>query len=78
MDVPDFDRWGEYLKDEWDQLSPQEKALCLSYVRNLGLKKEVNNRIISEVNKIHEKHVDFHLGFMPITKDLSGYLPEVN
>jgi hypothetical protein len=53
------------LEEEWDLLTPGEKSLCVTYRRLLRANKKASQTLIIEINLIHEKYPDFHLGCMP-------------
>lgn len=52
----------ELLKEEWEKLDSFEKSVMKNYVRMLKNEIKPKNSIILEVNKIHEKFPDFHIG----------------
>lgn len=56
---------SEYFKRQWDQLSPAEKAMCVSYRKILLTNGKVNGPIVDAVSAIHAKYPDFHLLCMP-------------
>jgi len=78
VDRPDSDRWAEYFKDEWEWLTPKEKATCLSYRNQLGQKETPSLALIEKMNAIHEKNPDFHVVHIPsvpvaMIQDFSAY-----
>jgi hypothetical protein len=81
MNETDYKSPLRLIENEWDELSSSEKALCLSYKRLLERGVKINPALICEINEIHERHPDFHMGCIPcqialMTDDVSGYLPE--
>ena len=55
----------EQLKIEWEKLNSSEKAIVKNYVRMIKKEIKPSNSIIHEVNNIHKKHPDFHVGCVP-------------
>lgn len=60
----------EYFEGEWDKLTPEDKAMCLNYKRQIDLGMEMNPYMLMVINDIHERYPDFHMGHIP--KNLSG------
>lgn len=51
----------ELLKEEWNNLSSMEKSLVKAYIRQIN-NDNVSFKMVLEINKIHEKYPDFHIG----------------
>lgn len=56
---------GSMNEKEWDRLTPGEKALCVSYKRLLMTDRKVSRSIMHNINKIHLKYPEFHMGCVP-------------
>jgi hypothetical protein len=54
-----------FLKEEWEKLNSFEKSVMKNYLRMLKNEIKPSNSIILEVNKIHERFPDFHIGCVP-------------
>lgn len=79
--ISDFYRWKEYSENEWEWLTPTEKAACLSYQKQLADEKVPSLILIKNMNLIHNKNKDFHVGLIPsppvfMTQDFSAYEPQ--
>lgn len=61
----------EFCNNEWGQLSNYEKALCLNYRRQLLEGIKVKSALILEINEVHRRHPDFHVGCIPNKRDLA-------
>jgi hypothetical protein len=58
-----------FAAEIWGDLEPTEKATCIAYRRALSKNSSVPAKLIIAVNKIHERHGNFHIGHMP--KDIA-------
>lgn len=57
---------NEYFAIEiWDELKPEEKALCFNYRRALLRNATIPAKLIMAMNEIHERHSGFHVGHIP-------------
>lgn len=54
------------ISKEFLKLSPTEKSLVMSYINQL-LQNNVSKKMIIQINAIHEKYEDFHVGCAPRT-----------
>lgn len=54
-----------HFDEQWNKLSSLEKALCLNYRNQVFSGNKVKAALMNEINAIHEKHEDFHMGCIP-------------
>jgi hypothetical protein len=66
------------LEEEWELLTPSEKALCITYRRLLIKGARVSDSLIIQLNLIHQKYPDFHMGCIPSEGELLKTLNEGN
>lgn len=55
----------KYLSEEWAELTPSEKSVCLTYVRHHLKDLVIAKSLLGRINEIHEEHPDFHIGCVP-------------
>lgn len=56
--------WKNEIEAIWYQLTSEEKALIKTYIRQLETE-NVSLKMVSKINRIHQKHPDFHVGCIP-------------
>lgn len=66
MSETDYKSPWHLIEDEWEKLTASEKAFCLTYKRLLLKGLKINPALILEMNEIHERYHDFHLGCIPL------------
>lgn len=49
----------------WEELTPKEKALCVSYKKLLERDKKIHQLMMNHINGIHLRHPEFHMGCVP-------------
>lgn len=54
-----------YMAEVWDQLEQKEKSVCLNYKRQLVKEMKLSRELMVQINIIHEKYPDFHIGCIP-------------
>jgi hypothetical protein len=52
------------LNTQWEKLNSSEKALINLYIKKL-YSGGVSKKLVIEVNNIHDKYPDFHVGCAP-------------
>ena len=57
--------FAELLGEMWEELSPVDKAICLTYKRHLAKKLGISKNLIIRMGEIHERYMDFHVGCIP-------------
>lgn len=65
MNEISFNSFKEMEKKAWEELAPKEKALCVSYKKLLERDKKIHQLMMNQINEIHFKHPEFHMGCVP-------------
>ena len=65
MSEINFESLKETEEKAWEELTPKEKALCVSYKKLLERDKKINRLMMDQINEIHFKHPEFHMGCVP-------------